>query len=266
MDDSLNNMPEVLYKYRDIKNSFHKKLLFDRELYFTSADKFNDPFDASLPFKYDEEQLTEENIFLKYRSMLKAEHPSWDEGKIHVEAYAAQSKGLLKDEVHQEKFNEKLIDDINRIFGIVSLSENPTDILMWSHYANSHSGFCVGVDPKFIFKNFNPFISLNQIVYAKEIPRIDLFEDPIVYFIKILCTKSSHWKYEQEYRLVYRDFVNKSLDITEWAIKEVYLGAKMPFKEKASLIEELPKLYSKIKIYDCSLSKSEFKVDVMQVR
>jgi hypothetical protein len=136
---------------------------------------------------------------------------------------------------------------------------------MWSHYSNSHTGFCVGIDPKFIFKNFKR-ISLHEINYQSEVPRVDLFEDPIVYFIKILCTKSSCWGYEQEYRLIYRDFVNKSLDITEWAIKEIYLGAKMPQKQKQSLTEEVIKLYGKnIKVFDCTLSKSEFKVDTMQI-
>jgi len=265
MDEALKDMPEILYKYRDFKNDFHQRLLFNQELYFTSASKFNDPFDASLPYKYKEDQLTEANIFLKYYSVLKREHPKWGESEIHEAAYQAQRKGLMKDDIQQERFNENINKDINNTFGIVSLSETPNDILMWSHYANSHTGFCVGLDSKFISQNFNPVISLHQIICQNEIPRIDLFEDPIIYFIKILCTKSKCWEYEKEFRLVYRDFVNKSLDITEWAIKEVYLGAKMPHLEKQALIKKLIAQYSSVKVFECSLSKSNFAVDLMRV-
>ena len=265
MIDPLENMYPILYKYRDINNDSHKRLLFNHEIYFTSASKFNDPFDANLPFKYKEEQLTEENIFLKYYSILKIQNPNWTDPEIHKVAYEAQRKGLMKDELHQEKFNENIIKDIHSNFGIVSLSKIPNNMLMWSHYANCHTGFCVGIDPKFIFKHFGPHISVEDINYQADIPRIDLFEDPIVYFIKVLCTKSLDWEYEKECRLVNRNYVNKALDITERCIKEIYLGAKMPHTDKFSLIDKLAKQYSTVKIFDCSLSKNSFKVDTMQV-
>ena len=262
-DENLIGMPEILYKYRDYTNPVHKRLLSNTELYFTSADKFNDPYDASLPFEYKQEQLTEENIFLKHIQMLEREYPNKSSSEIHAISYEHQRAGTIKDRVLQERYSENVNKDIHKNFGIVSLSSDPTNLLMWSHYGNCHTGFCVGLDVKMIFKNFNP--SLHQVMYSNEIPKIDLFEDMIVFFLKLLSTKSNHWEYEKEYRFISRSFVNKSMDITEWGLKEVYLGAKMPHKEKMDLIDKLKGQYSKIKIFDCSLNKSEFKVDTMQV-
>ena len=262
-DNNLTGMPEILYKYRDYGNTWHKKLLFNAELYFTSADKFNDPYDASLPFDYKKEQLTPENIFLKHVQMLKKQFPQMSEPEIHTISFEHQKAGTLYDKVLQERYSENVNKDINKTFGIVSLACEPTNLLMWSHYSNCHTGFCVGLDTKFIFKNFNP--SLHQVMYSDEIPKIDLFEDMIVFFLKLLSTKSKHWEYENEYRLISRDFVNQSMNITEWGLREVYLGAKMPQAEKFNLIEALKKQYPKIKIFDCSLSKLTFQVDTMQV-
>lgn len=261
MIDPFQNMPEVLYKYRDFNNDFHKRLLFNQELYFSSAAQFNDPFDASLPFKYDESELTEENIFKKYYSIIRRNNPNLKESEWHELAYAEQRKGLIKDGRQQERFEENITKRIHETIGIVSLSSTPDDILMWSHYANSHSGFCIGLDPKFIFMNFGPHLTLQQMIYNHEIPRIGLFDEPETYFYKILCTKSDHWAYEKEYRFTNRNFVNKSLDITRKAIKEVYLGAKMDQKLKLALIPKIMEILPEIKILDCSLSKTDFKVD-----
>lgn len=262
-DENLSGMPEILYKYRDIKNEWHKKLLLNTELYFTSADKLNDPYDASLPFEYNQAQLTPENIFLKHTQMLERQYPGMSIQEIHQISFDSQRDGTIKDKVLQERYSEKVNNDIHKTFGIVSLALEPTNILMWSHYANCHTGFCVGLDTKFIFRNFQT--TVQQVSYSDEIPKIDLFEDMIVFFIKLLSTKSKLWDYENEYRLISRKFVNMSLNITEWGLKEVYLGAKMPHGEKMALIETLKKLYANIQIFDCSLSKTEFKVDLLKV-
>lgn len=254
-----------MYKYRDIKNDYHKRLLFNQELYFTAASSFNDPFDSTLPFAYDEAQLTEENIFLKYISILRRDSPNLSDTEMHDIAFDYQRRGIMKDEIEQERFNEKLIRDIDKSYGIVSLSKIPNDILMWSHYGNCHTGYCIGIDPKFIFINFDPYVSVKEIIYSKDLPRVDLFENPMAYFLRILSTKSDCWHYEKEVRLLYRNFVNKSLDITKEAIREVYLGAKMVFAEKQALTKELIVLYPNIQIFECNISKKRFEVDVARI-
>ena len=265
MIDPLKDMPEVLYKYRDFNNEYHKRLLFNHELFFSSASQFNDPFDATLPFKYDEQELTPENIFKKYYSILRKKHPELRDKEIHKLAYEEQRKGHISDDRQQERFEENITKQIHETIGIVSLTTTPENILMWSHYSNSHTGFCIGLDAKFIFKKFEPNLSLQQIIYDSEIPRIGLFDSPTTYFTKILSTKSKLWGYEKEYRFIYRSFVNQTLDITAQAVKEVHLGAKMDQRTKFDLIQKIIDVFPNMKIFDCSISKSDFKVDSKRV-
>jgi hypothetical protein len=266
IDVAIASMPSVVYKYRAFSDLFHKKLLFEQELYFASANQLNDPFDASLPFNYNLTQLTPENIFLKHCELIRWYSPNLGETEVHERAFEAQREGLIFDEAHQDKFQKQLNYDVNRTFGIVSLSQIPNDILMWSHYSDSHKGFCVGLDLKYIFKNFGPKLHVSEMNYQTEIPQIDLFEDKVVYFIKLLATKSKHWQYEKEVRIIQRDYARKVLHITKAAVKEVYLGARMDQKLKFQVVEDVLKIYGdKVSVFDCSLSKTRFEVNYNRI-
>jgi hypothetical protein len=66
----MSQRPEILYKYRTWYNEcdkfqYQKRILTDNELYLSSADQFNDPFDSALPFRYKESDLTRDNLFKK---------------------------------------------------------------------------------------------------------------------------------------------------------------------------------------------------------
>jgi len=45
--------PEIVYKYRDWKNHFHKRLLLNNEIYLSSPKDFNDPFDCRITENYN---------------------------------------------------------------------------------------------------------------------------------------------------------------------------------------------------------------------
>src|ERR1700739_1359306 len=153
----LEGIPDILYKYRDWTNEYHRELLLNRELYFSSANQFNDPFDAALPFKYNESQLTDDNIFLKHIQLLKFQQPGKTDGEYHSIAYEQQRKGLLKDYVYRESLTDITIENINKKFGIVSLTGESNNFLMWSHYSNSHSGLCIGFDKHILFQQVHSF-------------------------------------------------------------------------------------------------------------
>ena len=39
-------IPEVLYKYRDWSNKYHRNLISKQEIYLPKPSEFNDPFDG----------------------------------------------------------------------------------------------------------------------------------------------------------------------------------------------------------------------------
>ncbi|MCH7534810.1 MAG: DUF2971 domain-containing protein, partial [Bacteroidetes bacterium] len=56
---------------------------------------------------------------------------------------------LNKALANKEEFVRNWLDATGRTFGetlICSLSANNSNILLWSHYSDSHRGFCIGFD------------------------------------------------------------------------------------------------------------------------
>ena len=74
---------------------------------------------------------------------------------------------------------------------ILSLSATPSDMLMWSYYAESHSGFVVGVQIT------DPFAHVKPVKYVR---RLDLEADAEEVTLRVLCKKLSAWKHEEEQR------------------------------------------------------------------
>jgi hypothetical protein len=94
----------------------------------------------------------------------------------------------------------------NGSIGIVSFSRRWTSSTMWAHYAQKHSGYCVGVDRN--HKSFHyahpkmPTGSMRDVDYIAERPVYNM-EDKQPSLDEILFTKSTDWEYEQEFRIAY---------------------------------------------------------------
>ncbi len=129
-------------------------------------------------------------------------------------------------------------------------------VLMWAHYANSHTGMCIEYDfDKKFFKtgtlaNEEELIMVAPIDYA---PKIDLSTD-VPTMKKALFTKSNFWEYENEMRLCCYN-VKESNDFPKidckGAIKAVYLGVKCSDEnrrkvEKAIGDKEIPLYQMKV--------------------
>lgn len=118
-----------------------------------------------------------------------------------------------------EDLNNALKVNLLRCFnylGIISVTEDPYNLLMWSHYASEHSGIVVEIDCEsspFDFQNQISRVSLNsgfpeKVRYSNLRPGKVFDEDAIndifdKKFIKsIALTKSNDWIYEKEYRFI----------------------------------------------------------------
>lgn len=255
----LEGIPNILYKYRDYSNKYNQRTLFDFELFLASTSMFNDPYEGSIPFEYDPAELTEDNIFLKLRSIAKERHPEWDEQRIQEFCFEGQQKDLLNDEKHKEYINKKNKEQIETIFGILSLTKHPMNYLMWSHYAKSHTGFCIGFDKFILFEHVQGSIGL--VNYAPKVPRLKLFEDIGAFHVKQLGTKSDVWSYEDEYRIVKSNAANQTLNYPKEMIKNIFLGCKMKQTEKNKIIEFVSQNKIECEIYELTLDKEIFKLN-----
>lgn len=80
---------------------------------------------------------------------------------------------------------------------ICSLTNNPSDLLMWSHYADGHRGIAVELDVPADHKD------LHEVRYEQQLMNVDVqAESPDCLLRHILTTKLAPWGYESEHRFI----------------------------------------------------------------
>ncbi|NOX47778.1 MAG: DUF2971 domain-containing protein [Chlorobi bacterium] len=256
-------IPNILYKYRDYSNKYNKRTLFDFEIFLASTSMFNDPYEGAIPFEYEPEDLTEDNIFLKLREVATQKYPDWSEDQIRKHCYEAQKRDLLNNDVHIAEQNELNRKKINRTFGILSLTGNPLNYLMWSHYGNKHTGYCIGFD-KCILNDIVQGV-LSPVTYDLRIPKLRLFESIGNFHKKQLATKYKIWDYEEEYRIVKGDASKQVIKYPKEMIKRVYLGCKMKYPNKTKIISFIKSNDIECEVFQLTLDNQVFKLNSQRI-
>jgi hypothetical protein len=179
----------ILYKYYpDNANSY--KAISLRGLWCHYPKKMNDPSDC---LGYLDIELSKSEISLIKNYFKKNSNPSLS--KIF----------RFSDDQVTNFINLQRRDRINRST-FCSLSEDFTDILMWSHYASSHTGFVI----EFEFSDSEIDYHFQKIEYTDQLPKFDAekfcnaisndFEN-VGYFLKDISIKSTAWASEKEWRI-----------------------------------------------------------------
>ena len=118
---------------------------------------------------------------------------------------------------------------------------------MWSHYANSHQGFCIGFYEEkirnYVVKSRNGGKG-GMVIYDSKFPEIDpLNTNEIQDMFYTTHFKSSEWQYEAEYRVSKLNFPkpmsNKEriLNFPDEVFAEVILGLSINDLNKREIIE-----------------------------
>ncbi len=220
--------PKYLYKFRSFRDKNHKGMLTDNELFFPSPDKFNDPFDCYVPLRYDD--FTKNEFIRHWTPRFMEDFPNARHNEIRkkVKDFYNNSRSPNGRKMMAEAQEKTIRQMRSKEIGVFSLTANLKSILSWSHYADSHRGFCVG----FLTRNLKAFLEkselpldLKPVDYTKEYPFINAYrtldEEKTN---KSLFTKSKDWEYEDEYRILWFTGANKSLRIPNGVIRRVVLG------------------------------------------
>lgn len=154
-------------------------------------------------------------------------------------------------------------------------SDNPDEILMWSHYADAHKGLRIAFDSKVLDSQDVSFI---KVEYAPD--RIELnpltywkggHQQSILIFDKIISTKSSIWSYEKEYRWLLKPkscqkkWKHSFYPINPKAIMEIVCGVECTSKQ-ISAIKKLSraKFSSDVKIKKAEIDDHKFKLNYIE--
>lgn len=146
-----------------------------------------------------------------------------------------------------EKNNQALFEEYVEKKAICCFSKNKENILMWSHYADSHRGFCVEIDDTIIKRS-----SLLSEVCYEEL-RVDSTKNFLSSqkkgeinktWEKLLTHKHKDWRYEREVRLILnmsdRNSKGRIIDMQEMGMEiiNIYFGCRMSQKSQ-NLIKKI---------------------------
>lgn len=268
----------LTYKYLPIERISYFN---DEFLRITQPSALNDPYECvSIPPSVGESIklcVKSHSDFLK--SVEDEEIPEIEK-RNKIESF----KRLLKIEIDKIKNNDSpnyrdslvtnQLKRINSNIFILSFSKRWNSSMMWAHYCQNHTGFCIGFDknhPIFNLPNgiggttfFSVKYSNRRVKIPVEIANRDTH---LKYAIKTIRTKSKDWIYEKEERLIATPLqINKTISsspfdvnlmrIPHSAIKEIIVGVRIS-PEDLNVIKEFA-LKMKIDIYKCNLSDSKF--------
>ncbi|AXF61952.1 DUF2971 domain-containing protein [Leclercia sp. W6] len=238
MNSMANN--RVLFKYRNCKDD-GLRVLRERELWFATANTFNDPFEAETSFP----------------DVLAA---VWARKELPLNL--------------KLKFQKALKESIST-YGVCALSRARKNQLMWSHYADEHRGFCIGFKEKELRGEGSRIHAINikyqsNYPYQGIIDRLEFFEShpsenslqkiagDIIH--SILGTKYSGWKYERERRLIKLE--SGALKFEPKAINSIAFGLRTSEESKEEIRSLLSgKEWSHVKWYKAEKSTAKYSLD-----
>lgn len=240
-------------------------MLANNELYFANSESLNDLFDCKARKEFE---FKDDEDFIEKWTPLEA-----SQQRIAIEEAHNFVRKIVGDKKAKEDYIQQKSEMFQKLvlqsFGICSFSEISNDILMWSHYADSHKGFCIELNrsPENMLAHARP------IDYPEddEFPYINYWLGPneqvLDEVVKIIVTKSKHWNYEKEWRLINRPKVINELykghlvNYPDEMISGIIFGARMNSKERNSIRNILAG--KPISYYEVIPVKNKFRLEIV---
>ncbi len=179
-------IPQYLYKYRKLSDT--TDLIFtESKLWFSKPSDFNDPFDCQLT-------VDTKNTEMEIAIFLQKNAPGMNPNEIK-----RLSKEYSKNQSQWYKMVTTIISNKVNSNGICCFAGSNDNILMWSHYTDSHKGICL----KFDVLEDPDFFSIPLLVnYCTEYPYYNHLKDHTTLVKSLIQTKAKIWEYENELRVL----------------------------------------------------------------
>ncbi len=189
---------KTLYHYQPFDLARLSRILLGGFIHFSNPKDFNDPWDCH--FAYNPEAIHDPDIHenhIKYFDEIgRRKYPDLPE-KEHLKrskqlgADSAKLINMIKD------CSKGMQEVVWKQYRVYSMTTKPDCPLMWAHYADSHTGVCLGFNT-----DNDTFREALKIDYVEEYPEMLLSDDDETSLIAPLLSKSSDWEYEDEFRLI----------------------------------------------------------------
>lgn len=260
---------------------------------------FNDPFDNQFDLRFEEPSLAAAKTNLsQFHEVLLAKEPFragqfgelTDKMELLRQVYAA-NPDLSYTLEEQAELEQGALEDMHRVAAtmpdanaeirrimadtsIFCLSATHDNLLMWSHYAQNHTGAVI----KFLAlpEVDSPLILAQPVRYSEKMPVLEfasLLLDERAARLAVLETitlcKSDVWAYEKEWRIVaaLRD-KSQSYEILPYAREEigaVYLGCRMTAQNRSEITEVVRNQFPDAAIFQAEKHASEFALQFAEI-
>lgn len=270
------------YKYLGPEASI--SVLENSSLKWSSPKMFNDPFDfpTAMDFSFRGEDVAEALLDELVRLAYGPDEPVGDPNNKFIAMSLISRRKLKKppeeefrrfmaaaNDETKERFasgqNERreFLNRFRNQFAVLCLSERHDDLLMWAHYAKDHTG-CV-LKLRCLPELDRPLCMAKKVNYVPTYPLIANLEDYVKHltgqieldydtlFEIFAFTKSTHWKYESEWRCVSelhnqeRGFDFDPLIPEE--LEAVYVGYRAEEEYKNNLTATIQNSFPDTKLY-----------------
>jgi hypothetical protein len=267
-------LPKTLYKYRSWDDKYHRHMLWHNEIYFASPKDFNDPFDSQILLQYERMTFSEQVDY--YANALLAQTPGLEPEEARSKAEKAiaeesrdKSEGLRIGRLAQQRLRDA--------WGVFTATTEPANILLWSHYASEHKGFCVGLDTARVDGLMGDLREKRQLTalavrveYCVKYPALvpNKLSDK-EYFRGQFGIKYHDWKYEREWRLLLchnrlKTF-ERTVSLDPQTISEVILGCAIPPSDEDEIKAVLRMREHKPKLFRAVKKELEFGLDIVPI-
>lgn len=180
VDALLKRIPSSLYRYSGLggeRLEWMRRLVVESELYFAAPSLFNDPLDFKIPTSFD---APGDVVEKHWRDLAEKSFAS-----MPPEEKEAKIQGLVRDSGTSEgrkRLEQKLLSVLANN-GTACFATDPTNMLMWSYYADSHRGAAVrfGMDLDRIlalgtaFKEQGTDLFPVEVEYKEEFPNCNYY-------------------------------------------------------------------------------------------
>lgn len=216
--------PSHLFNYRTIE--ICKLILENNTMKFSSPKNFNDPFDCQIipDTNNSQEEIAD---FLRSNNFNKLSE--------------SQIQKLVKETTESpEKWKQTIEPTFEKIInstGVCCFTPEENNLLMWSHYTNSHKGVCLKFN---ILKDLDFFIYPFPMKYSDEYPIYNHLKNRDTLVTDMVLTKSKIWEYEKEIRVIKVNNVG-FIKFNKDSLEEIVFGCNTTEKE----IEEIKDIATK---------------------
>ena len=290
-------MTRKLFRYRsfnteiiNVYSNVHQKLIgiekwkleaFEGVVYPSSPLYFNDPYDCEFCIHPDALlEILDRQTYIKILEEQFRLKPKEKKKILNTKNIGSTIQQILRNHgvklqkslvnVLQDKLNSSM-SEVKDSVRVVCLSEVYDSILMWSHYAQNHTGFCIEYD----FAENNMFYKrLYPVKYTTDryaISKADMSHSNTRWIYKTICSKSDVWSYEKEWRIVTANFEKMGLKNLEGKyvfdlktnIKAFYFGAKIAENFKEEIIKFGKN--NNIHVYQMILSPNSYELNAQRI-